>query len=168
MEPTIINIPSKYHRQRTTNVDTLVVHAMAEWVMDDYGDYHYCTDWLNFLKLSVHAYCLPDGRIVETVAPDRVAYHASKYNNRSIGMEFIVPGGHNYNSFLKQMANVQNPPYSTEQYQAGGQWFRIQAHRLGLSFEHIKSHKQLDPDRKQDPGNAFDWTAFRKAFEALP
>jgi N-acetyl-anhydromuramyl-L-alanine amidase AmpD len=163
----IIKIPSKYHRHRPGDVDTLVVHAMAEWVMDDNGEYHYCTDWLNILELSVHAYCLPDGRIVESVDPGRVAYHAGGYNNRSIGMEFIIPGGHNYDTFLEQMANTENPPYSVEQYAAGGLWFRQIADRFGLTYQNIRSHHQLDPDRKLDPGDAFSWAAFQAHFESL-
>jgi N-acetyl-anhydromuramyl-L-alanine amidase AmpD len=166
MVPTIIDIPSQYHRQRPRAVDLLVVHAMAEWVKDDEGVYHYCTDWLNVLKLSVHGFCLPDGRIVQSVDPERVAYHAGNDNNRSIGMEFIVAGGHNYSTFLKRMANETDPPYTQAQYEAGGWWYRKQAERFGLTFDQIKPHSELDPARKKDPGAAFDWETFRAAFEA--
>lgn len=166
MEPTIIEIPSKYHRQRKQAVDLLVVHAMAEWVIDDEGVYHHCVDWLNVLKLSVHAFCLPDGRIVQSVDPEQVAYHAKEFNSRSVGMEFIVGGVHNYDSFLKRMADVENSPYSRAQYEAGGWWFRRLADRFGLTFEQVKTHRELAPDRKKDPGDAFDWAAFKTAFEA--
>ncbi|NIM14284.1 MAG: hypothetical protein GTO45_19795 [Candidatus Aminicenantes bacterium] len=166
MEPTIIEIPSKYHRQRTKDVDLMVVHAMAEWVMDDKRVYHHCTDWLNVLKLSVHAFCLPDGRIVQSVDPQQVAYHAAEFNNTSVGMEFIVAGGHNYDSFLRRMADRENSPYTQAQYDAGGWWFRQQARWFDLTFEQIKTHRDLAPDRKKDPGDAFDWDTFKAAFEA--
>ncbi|MCP5046128.1 MAG: N-acetylmuramoyl-L-alanine amidase [bacterium] len=145
----------------------LVVHAMAEWVMDDDGVFHYCTDWLNVLKLSVHAFCLPDGRIVQSVEPGQTAYHAKEFNGRSVGMEFVVAGGHNYDSFLKKMADVENSPYTQAQYEAGGWWYKKMAEKFGLTFEQIKSHREIAPDRKKDPGDAFDWKVFKAAFNKV-
>ncbi len=165
MEPIIIEIPSKHWKPRTHPVDLLVVHAMGEWVIDDLGEYHYCSDWLNILKLSVHAFCLPDGRILQSVSPDHVAFHAKEFNPHSVGMEFIIAGAHTYQTFLQRIADVNHPPFTPAQYLSGGWWFRQQAQRFHLTFQHIKSHKELAPHRKEDPGAAFNWKTFQAAFE---
>jgi AmpD protein len=81
-------------------------------------------------------------------------------------MEFIIAGAHTYQSFLHRMADVHNPPYTPAQYQSGGWWFRRQAQRFQLTFQHIKSHQALAPDRKEDPGAAFDWKTFESSFNA--
>jgi len=163
--PEIIQKSSIYHRDRHQTVEMLVVHAMAEWVKDEDGVNYYCVDYLNHKKYSVHAYCLPDGSIIESISQEEVAYHAAEFNNQSIGMEFIVPGAHNLETFLARIADRQNPPFTQAQYKSGGWWFKQQAEKFGLNFQHIKTHRQLAPDRKQDPGDAFDWRIFKEAFE---
>ena len=166
VKPVIINIPSKFHRARTREVDLLVVHAMGEWIIDDMGVFHHCTDWLNFLKISVHTFCLPDGRIIKSVDTRRLAHHAKRFNGRSAGMEFLVEGGQNLASLEEHMDDAENPPYTEAQYESGGWWFKQRAKEHGITFDQIKTHTEIDPDRKKDPGRAFDWEAFKSAFEA--
>ena len=164
--PTILAIPSKFHKTRTKEVNLLVVHAMGEWIIDDNGVYHHCTDWLNFLKISVHTYCMPDGRIIRSVDTRRIAHHAKGFNTRSAGMEFLVEGGHNLASLEERMKDVDNPPYTKAQYESGGWWFKQRAKEHDVTFDQIKTHAEIDPQRKKDPGPAFDWEAFKAAFEA--
>jgi N-acetyl-anhydromuramoyl-L-alanine amidase len=163
MKPIIIEQPSEFYRERDSQVDMLVVHAMAEWVKGDEGIY-YCLDWLNKLELSVHAYCLPDGRIIQSVDPDHVAFHAAEFNNCSIGMEFIVLGVHNYDTFLNQINDPLHSPFTQAQYQSGGWWYSQMAETYGLDYNAIKSHQEIAPNRKPDPGNAFKWNTFKAAF----
>lgn len=165
--PAIIRVPNANQKPRTRAVDLLVIHAMAEWVIDGSGLYHHCTDYLHYeAGLSVHAFCLPDGRIVESVDPDLVAYHAREYNGCSVGIEVVVEGGHDIRSLMERMNDTVHPPYTRAQYESCAWWLRQQARRFGLSFSHIKRHAELAPGRKMDPGPAFDWQRLRDAFEA--
>lgn len=164
MAPTIIEIPSPYYEPRTQPVDMLVVHAMGEWVLHEDGLYYYCTDLLNLLKLSVHALCLPDGRLIQTVDPLKIAYHAREFNAHSVGIEFVVAGAYNYQRFLEAIGNVNHSPFTNRQYKAGGWWLRLMAKCFGLTFQHIKTHKELAPDRKEDPGAAFHWESLEYSF----
>jgi N-acetyl-anhydromuramyl-L-alanine amidase AmpD len=160
----IIKIPNNYFRSRKADVDLLVIHAMGEWIFD--GEiYLHCTDFLQEIKLSAHGFCLPDGRIIESVDTEYAAYHARSHNDRSIGMEFLVEGGHDLESLRRRMRDTQDPPYTRAQYEAGGWWFRQRAEEHGLTFAHVTTHAQLDPGRKEDPGPAFDMNAFKEAFE---
>ncbi len=159
----VLSIPSSHHAPRTAGVDLLVLHAMGEWVIAE-GVYHHCTDFLRHLGLSAHAFCLPDGRIIESVDPSRKAFHAGRYNARSIGMEIVVAGGHDLASLERCMAMSRESRYTAVQYQAAGWWFRRRADEQGLSLKAVRTHAELDPTRKQDPGRAFDMGAFRAAF----
>ncbi len=161
----VIRIPSPQHHPRTRPVDLLVIHAMGEWVIDD-GVYSHATDFLVRIGLSVHALCLPDGRIIESVDGDQVAYHAGEHNERSIGIELLVAGAHDLASLQRAMLDVEQPPYTAAQYVAAGRWLRRQAEARGLGFEHVTTHAHLDPERKQDPGPACDLEALRAAFAA--
>ncbi|MEM8961517.1 MAG: N-acetylmuramoyl-L-alanine amidase [Acidobacteriota bacterium] len=160
----IVKLPSPWFTVRPGPVQILVLHAMGEWVARDDGFQH-CTDLLYNLGLSVHALCLPDGRIVECVAAENVAYHAGPHNATSVGMEIVVAGAHNLDSLYERIADVDNPPFRPAQYESAGWWFRKQANRFDLDFSAIKTHAELDPQRKRDPGAAFDLEAFRLAFD---
>lgn len=139
---------------------------MGEWVRGDDGVIRHCTDLLRELELSVHGFCLPDGRIVESVAIGRVARHARDYNDRSIGLEFVVEGLHDEDSLTRAMANVDASPYRPVQYEAAARWFRCHADALALDASCFRTHGELDPQRKTDPGAAFDHDAFLRAFES--
>jgi N-acetyl-anhydromuramyl-L-alanine amidase AmpD len=39
------------------------------------------------------------------------------------------------------------------------------AEKFGLGYEHINTHHELAPERKEDPGKAFDLKAFKAAFD---
>ncbi len=161
----VLRVPSRIHRARAGAVELLVVHAMGEWVIDGDGVFRHCTDHLQWLGLSVHAFCLPDGRIIESVATDRLAFHAGPVNDRSIGIELIVAGGHDLMSLEQRMDENENPPYTPAQYQAAGWWLRRCADEHRLSFAALRTHAELDPERKKDPGRAFDLEALRAAFD---
>ena len=162
--PVMLDIPNPWYRPRPGPVEILVLHAMGEWVLRD-GAYQHCTDLLYDLGLSVHAFCLPDGRLIRSVPPEHVAYHAGEANDRSIGIEVIVAGGHDLAGLKERMQDVANPPYADVQYDTVGWWLRRQAERFRLGFDDVTTHAALDPMRKQDPGAAFDMERLRAAFD---
>ena len=163
--PPTVDVPSPHWRPRTRAVDRLVVHAMAEWVLDDGLAYH-CTDYLRRVELSTHAFCLPDGRLVRAVDPEVAAFHAGPHNDRSVGIEVVVAGVHDLDGLVRRMDDLAEAPYTEAQYAAAGWWLRRQADRWGLGFGHVTTHAALDPARKRDPGRAFDIDRLRAAFES--
>ena len=161
----LVTRPNTHFRARPENahVDTLVVHAMGEFIKDG-GEEYYAPDFLEHIRLSVHVMIAPDGTIIQCVDPGWVAWHCRKYNFRSVGAEFLVPGSHDIKSLTKAMGDVEDSPYSAEQYEAGGWWYAQQAMRFNLTAEDIKAHSWLDPERKHDPGQSFDWPTFLGQF----
>lgn len=161
----ILRVPNPHHRERIDSVERLIVHAIAEWVVDEDGTPWHCTDYLRRVELSVHAFCLPDGRLVEAVPVERLAFHAKDWNEGSVGIEIVVAGAHDLDSLLARMGDFEAPPYTAAQYLAAGRWLRLQADRFDLRFADVFGHGELDPGRKEDPGRAFDFRALRNAFE---
>ncbi|MCW8847144.1 MAG: N-acetylmuramoyl-L-alanine amidase, partial [Sedimenticola sp.] len=54
-------------------------------------------------------------------------------------------------------------PYSEEQYKTLAQTIRlIQRHYPAITDERITGHSDIAPDRKTDPGPAFDWPFLRQ------
>ena len=105
-------------------------------------------------RVSAHYLVEEDGRVFQLVEEDRRAWHAgnshwrgaSGLNGRSIGVEIVNPGHEwGYRPFpLLQMVAV------TELC-------------LGVLGRHpippcnVLGHSDVAPDRKQDPGELFDW-----------
>lgn len=173
--PPIIQQPLEGHGPHTVEMHWLIVHSMAEYVSNDderWGPVGVfpAYEWLLALNLSVHALCYPDGTIAECVPSSQMAWHAKGFNNGTLGMEFIVPGEHDYTSFLRTIGAIGTmpaDPYRLEQYDAGGWWFAQRAREYDLNYTlHVTSHHRLDPQRKRDPGPVFAWALFREAYES--
>jgi len=173
---TIVDVPNSNHgRKRLPNeIQFFVVHAHAEWVVDlnndaglGKGRIWHCTDWLRAIGLSCHAWCMPDGRIVREVDSWRKAFHARGFNRVSIGMEFVVPGVWTYDKLHRAWDSGEPAElYPDIQIEAGLDWFRARAdeHDIPRTTSTIRTHRQLDPQRKLDPGEQFPWPAFVAEF----
>lgn len=177
VHPETIHLPSRYSEPRERAVNLLVVHAMGEWVRDDNGDegdpgrvYH-ATDWINLPRkspnrLSVHGFIMPDGRYVRSIDPEHyVAWHAAGVNSRAAGAEFLVRGVQGYHDLLERMRDTTNPPYTEAQYRTGGYRYRRWARTFDLPWAAVQGHEAIDPDRKEDPGAAFDWDRLKYWFD---
>ena len=111
-------------------------------------------------RVSSHYVVEEDGRIWRLVPEDRRAWHAGisfwrghqGLNGRSIGVEIVNPGHEwGYRPFpLPQMAAVRD-------LCAG-----ILA-RHPIPRRNVVAHSDIAPDRKQDPGELFDWPALAAA-----
>jgi len=172
----LIDIPNANHgaQRGPGEIDLLVIHGHGEWVVDlnndgglGRGRIWHCTDWLRAIGLSVHAWCLPDGRIVREVDSWRKAFHARAFNRRSIGMEFAVPGVWTYDK-LQRAWRTGHPAqlYTDLQLEAGVEWFRARAveHDIPRAAASVRTHRQLDPGRKTDPGIQFPLESFVAEF----
>jgi N-acetylmuramoyl-L-alanine amidase len=105
-------------------------------------------------KVSAHYVVEEDGRILRLVPEERRAWHAgvshwrgeTGLNARSIGIEVVNPGHeHGYRPFpALQMAALCDLCLA------------ILA-RHPIPPRHVLAHSDIAPDRKEDPGELFDW-----------
>jgi len=142
----------------------IVIHAMAEYISADAktaraygrqpGSYH-ALQWLDVIKLSAHALVAPNGAIIRCRDDGQVAWHARGYNADSLGVEFLVPGIHNYTTFLKAMQGDYLPNAA---YDAGVEL--VQSWVDHHDITEIVTHAEIDPNRKKDPGAGFPLNQF--------
>lgn len=136
--------------------DMIVVHAMGEYIESSDGEtYLGAADMLDSIGLSAHALVSPDGSVCRLRNDDEGAFHAGGFNTNSLGIEVLVPGNHNYGTFLNAIAR----PYMTPaQYDAVvaqcRKWMRL------YRIKRIVRHSDLSPVRKLDPGDGFPWGQF--------
>jgi N-acetylmuramoyl-L-alanine amidase len=104
--------------------------------------------------VSSHYVVDEDGAVFRLVPEDRRAWHAgvsfwrgaTALNGRSIGIEIVNPGHEfGYRDFpAVQMAAVL-------------ELCRSVLERHGIPARNVVGHSDVAPDRKQDPGERFDW-----------
>ncbi len=107
-------------------------------------------------KVSAHYVVAEDGRILRLVDEARRAWHAGRscwrgerdINAHSVGIEIVNPGHeHGYRPF---------PP---AQMDSVGELCRDIMARHAITPENVLAHSDVAPDRKEDPGELFDWKA---------
>jgi len=137
----------------------IIVHAMSEYLVED-GEALHASDFLEKHGLSAHALVTPDGEIITCRYDDEGAWHAKGYNTDSLGIEFLVEGLHTYTEFLEAMKT---------NYVTSSQWNAGVDHIIhwveNHPIERIDRHSDVDPARKFDPGQGFDWERFMAEFE---
>ncbi|WP_058912268.1 1,6-anhydro-N-acetylmuramyl-L-alanine amidase AmpD [Entomohabitans teleogrylli] len=106
------------------------------------------------LRVSAHCLIRRDGEIVQYVPFNQRAWHAgiSRYQGRERCNDFSIG---------IELEGTDTLAYTDAQYQ---QLARIT--RLLISFypaiaSHMTGHCDIAPERKTDPGPAFDWPRFR-------
>lgn len=137
--------------------DTIVIHCMSEYLTKEDGDRIHAVDFLLEQGLSAHALVTPDGEIFRCREDTEGAYHAKGFNSNSLGIEFLVRGLHNYDSFVTA---IKTPYLTDKQFEAG----ITQCKEWLAAFKIIKvtRHSDLSPGRKVDPGFGFPWRDFLK------
>ncbi len=112
-------------------------------------------------QIQVSAHCLikRDGSIMQYVSFDDKAWHAGascfngidKCNDFSIGIE---------------MEGTDDIPYEEAQYQQLAKLTTcLQYHYPLITNQNIVGHCDIAPDRKTDPGQAFNWSYFRRLLQ---
>ena len=186
-------LPHQRERREGTRVDIAVVHAMAEHVRNPderwgpVGTFD-AWNWLDRKTWSAHVLCAPNGDITICVPWDRTAFHAGQsrlgqrewLNDSSLGVEVLVPGTHDYDSFLRTIGighwlkgtpldPLPPDPFTPAQYNALGWlvacWTQEYA---GITQERIVGHADVSgpevrSDPKWDPGPVWDWARFEEA-----
>lgn len=132
----------------------IVVHAMAEFICDP--EPIYAPEFLDKYGLSAHSLITPIGDNMRCRNDIEFAYHAKGFNIDSLGMEFLVPGEHDYASFIDAIKT--DGWVSETQYQAGlyqvREWLDLH------DIEEVSRHSDKSPGRKLDPGSGFPWKDF--------
>lgn len=111
-------------------------------------------------EVSAHYVVDEDGRCYRLVAEDRRAWHAGEsiwagsrdINGRSIGIELVNPGHEfGYRDFTEaQMAALESLA-------------RDILARHPIPPHRVLGHSDVAPERKQDPGECFDWARLARA-----
>ncbi|HVE23463.1 MAG TPA: N-acetylmuramoyl-L-alanine amidase [Acidocella sp.] len=149
--PAVIRRASPNFDARPGGVDMLVLHytgmQSAEAALARLCD--------GAAKVSSHYVVDEDGAIYELVAAQNRAWHAgvsfwrgaTGLNDRSIGIEIVNPGHEfGYRPF---------PPAQMQAVRALCQG--ILARWPGITARNVVAHSDIAPNRKQDPGELFDW-----------
>ena len=116
-------------------------------------------------KVSSHYVIAEDGQVVRLVDEGKRAWHAGKshwrgiddVNSASIGIELVNPGHeHGYR------------PFPEEQMDALCVLMAEIVGRHRVTRGNIVGHSDIAPNRKQDPGELFDWERLARLRLALP
>lgn len=146
----IIQHPSPNFDDRKRHVDTLVIHYTGMKTMQEAKD-RLC-DPLS--KVSAHYLIDEDGSIYQLVQNEKRAWHAgfsfwneqTNVNGNSIGIELVNPGHeHGYQKFtIMQYKYLIELCYELK-------W------EYKIKDINIIGHSDIAPERKEDPGELFDW-----------
>ncbi|WNN45124.1 1,6-anhydro-N-acetylmuramyl-L-alanine amidase AmpD [Winslowiella toletana] len=106
------------------------------------------------LRVSAHCLIRRDGEIVQYVPFHLRAWHAgiSRWQGRENCNDFSVG---------VELEGTDILPYTDAQYQALQQITALLMQHYPLTVERITGHSDIAPERKTDPGPAFDWELFR-------
>jgi N-acetylmuramoyl-L-alanine amidase len=148
----IVERPSPNHDARGVPVDMLILHytgmQTAQAAIERLRD--------PAASVSAHYVVDEDGTVFRLVAEERRAWHAgvshwrghSALNARSIGVEVVNPGHEwGYRDFpVLQLAAVCDLCVGI-------------LSRHAIPARNVVGHSDVAPDRKEDPGERFDWQA---------
>ncbi|QOL25884.1 1,6-anhydro-N-acetylmuramyl-L-alanine amidase AmpD [Thalassotalea sp. LPB0316] len=106
-------------------------------------------------QLQVSAHCLirRDGQIIQYVSFEDKAWHAgvSHFNGRDKCNDFSIG---------IELEGADDIPYTFEQYQQLANITNALQQVYPIVKEGIVGHCDIAPERKTDPGEAFDWQKF--------
>lgn len=114
------------------------------------------------LRVSAHLFLRRDGALIQYVPLDRRAWHAgvSAWRGRSACNDFSVG---------IELEGCDDEPYSEAQYAALLPLCRgLMAAYPALSPERFVGHCDIAPERKTDPGPAFDWQRLWRGLDQEP
>ena len=109
-------------------------------------------------QLRVAAHCLirRDGELVQYVSFDQRAWHA--------GVSQFA-GRENCNDFSMgiELEGTDTLPYTDAQYNTLKKVSALLLKQYPLTLERITGHSDIAPQRKTDPGPAFDWIRYKES-----
>ena len=156
--------PNWDERPPGTSVDLLVIHGISlppgafggPWIEALFqnrlspGTHPYFAA-IAGLRVSAHLLIRRDGELIQYVDLDKRAWHAgvSRFDGR--------PGCNDFSIGL-ELEGTDEIPYAAAQYRVLAATARVLMARFpGLRPSRIVGHCHIAPERKTDPGPAFDW-----------
>ena len=114
---------------------------------------------LRGLRVSAHFFIRRDGRIIQFVSTEQRAWHAgvSRFGGRERCNDFSIG---------IELEGTDDLPYTDAQYAVLEQLTRhIRSAWPAIDLNRIQGHSDIAPQRKTDPGPAFDWPRYRQALQ---
>jgi N-acetylmuramoyl-L-alanine amidase len=153
--------PSPNYSERSLPISMLVLHytgmqsgpAAIDWLANPQSG------------VSSHYVVAEDGQVVFMVREENRAHHAGRsywrgvtdVNSASIGIEIINPG-HEWGYV----------PFPQEQMEAVVRLSSELVQMYNIEPHNVVGHSDVAPERKQDPGELFDWEMLAKLGIAVP
>jgi len=148
-------------------VDLLVIHNISlppkqfggSWIEDfflnrlDPSQHPYFQE-IGHLRVSTHFLIRRDGEILQFVPLHKRAWHAGEscFQGRSCCNDFSIG---------IELEGTDDIPYADSQYQNLARLSRAVMEAFpAIRKERITGHENIAPDRKTDPGPAFDWPRY--------
>ncbi len=105
------------------------------------------------LRVSAHCLIRRDGEVVQYVPFDKRAWHAgvSMYQGRERCNDFSIG---------IELEGTDTTPYTDAQYEKLVAVTQTLIGRYPAIADNITGHSDIAPERKTDPGPAFDWSRF--------
>lgn len=105
------------------------------------------------LHVSAHFLLRRDGRLLQFVSCNERAWHAgvSRFRGRTHCNDFSIG---------VELEGADDVCYETAQYTMLARLLKALARRYPI--QHVVGHSDIAPDRKTDPGPAFDWARLRR------
>lgn len=117
------------------------------------GAHPYFTD-ITHLRVSAHCLIRRDGELVQYVSFDQRAWHAgiSQFAGRQNCNDFSIG---------IELEGTDTLPYTDAQYETLQQVSVLLLQHYPLTLDRITGHSDIAPQRKTDPGPAFDWMRYK-------
>lgn len=167
--------PSPNHdaRPNAADVSLLVIHNIS-LPPGEFGGSYIDDFFLNRLNTSAHPYfaqladlrvsahCLirRDGEVIQYVPLNKRAWHAGQscFDGRDACNDFSIG---------IELEGTDTLPFTDAQYrQLVALTRQIMTHYPLIRQDRIRGHSDIAPERKTDPGPAFDWLAYRTMLDS--
>lgn len=157
----IIDCPSPNHDDRTLPISMIVLHYTG--MRDAASAIERLTD--SAAKVSSHYVVAEDGQVLRLVPEELRAWHAGKsfwrgitdVNSASVGIEIVNPGHeYGYRPFPRAQMDSVVPLVADI------------VRRYAIEPINVVGHSDIAPQRKDDPGELFDWEMLAKVGLAIP
>lgn len=148
--------------------DKLIFHCMAEIIKVnesfknkgktiEAGEYS-AHEWLQLLGLSAHFLIHPNGDVTKIRGTKEICWHAKGFNTNSVGIEVLVEGVWDYETFLER---IKEDWVTDEQYETTIELSDDIIEYFDIPDDNILRHSDISPERKYDPGEGFKWDWFK-------
>ena len=124
------------------------------------SSFHPYFESIQNLQVSAHCFIERDGKATQFVSFLKRAWHAGRST---------FQGRENCNDFAIgiELEGTDDEPYTESQYEClVALTILLMSEYPEIKLEHIVGHNDIAPDRKTDPGPAFDWQKYKKQVEA--